>query len=124
MPRLIWLGDLVAGTVVVTRTLATGAVEWTVDQMLRSREMRRLVIETLERPELERLLAEALDSRAVEQAMAGIIERVADSPEVRRAIAEQSVGLADEMAEQVRTRAAAGDEVAERLARRLLRRRS
>jgi hypothetical protein len=123
VPRIAWLGDLVAGTVVVTRSLAIEAAERAVDQVLRSREVRRILIETLERPELERLLAEALDSRAVDRAMAGVIERVADSPEVRRAIAQQSVGLADEVAEQVRTRAAAGDEVAERLAHRLLRRR-
>jgi pantoate kinase len=123
VPRLVWLGDVVAGAVVVTRSLAIGAAERAVDRVLRSREVRRILIETLERPELERLLAEALDSRAVDRAMAGVIERVADSPEVRRAIAQQSVGLADEVAEQVRTRAAAGDDVAERLARRLLRRR-
>ena len=122
MPRLAWLGDLVAGTVVVTRSLAITAAERALDQILRSREVRRLLIETLDRPELERMLADALDSRAVDRAMAGVIERVADSQEVRRAIAQQSVGLADEMAEQVRTRAAAGDEVAERLARRLVRR--
>jgi hypothetical protein len=122
VPRLVWLGDLVAGTVVLTRSLAIGAAERAVDQLLRSREVRRLLIETLDRPELERLLADALDSRAVEQAMAGVIDRVADSPEVRRAIAQQSVGMADEMAEQVRTRAAAGDDIAERLVRRLLRR--
>jgi hypothetical protein len=122
VPSLVWLGDLVAGTVVVTRSIAIGAAERAIDQVLRSREVRRLLIETLERPELERLLADALDSRAVEQALAGVIERVADSPEVRRAIAQQSVGMADEMAEQVHTRAAAGDDLAERLARRLLRR--
>jgi hypothetical protein len=122
VPKLVWLEDLVAGTVVVTRSLAIGAAESAVDRLLRSREVRRLLIETLDRPELERLLADALDSRAVEQAMAGVIDRVAESPEVRRAIAQQSVGMADEMAEQVRTRAAAGDDVAERLVRRLLRR--
>ena len=122
MPRLVWLEDLVAGTVVVTRSLAIGAAEKAVDQLLRSREVRRLLVETLDRPELERLLADALDRRAVEQAMAGVIDRVAESPEVRRAIAQQSVGMADEMAEQVRTRAAAGDDVAERVVRRLLRR--
>jgi hypothetical protein len=55
--------------------------------------------------------------------MTRIVERVANSPELRSAVAAQSVGLADEVAEQVRVRAAAGDDVAERLARRLLRRR-
>jgi hypothetical protein len=69
VPRLAWLGDLVAGTVVVTRSLAIGAAERALDQILRSREVRRLLIETLDRPELERLLADVLDSPAVDRAI-------------------------------------------------------
>jgi hypothetical protein len=107
---------------VVDRLMEARVAERVVDRILASPATERLVSRTLERPEVERLLAEALNSRAVERVMTSVLERVADSPEVRRAVAQQSVGLADEVAEQVRTRAVAGDDAAERLARRLLRR--
>jgi hypothetical protein len=108
---------------VLDRLIEARVAERVVDRVLASPATERLLIRTLERPEVERLLADALDSRAVERVMTSVLERVADSPEVRRAVAQQSAGLADEVAEQVRTRAAAGDDAAERLARRLLRRR-
>jgi hypothetical protein len=107
---------------VIDGLIEARVAERVVDRVLASPATERLVIRTLERPEMERLLAQVLDSPAVDRVMTSVLERVADSPEVRRAVAQQSAGLADEVAEQVRTRAAAGDDAAERLARRLLRR--
>jgi hypothetical protein len=108
---------------VVDRLIEARVADRVVDRVLASPGTERLVARTLERPEVERLLADVLDSAAVDRVVTSVLERVADSPDVRRAVAQQSAGLADEVAEQVRTRAAVGDDAAERLARRLLRRR-
>lgn len=145
MPRhpSVWLGQLAGGALRITgavlrppaalaESLAVQAAERVIDRLLTSPEVERLVVETLQRPELERLVRQSLESELARttmdqlldsEEMALILERVANSPEVRSAIAAQSIGLADEVADQVRVRATAGDDIAERLARRLLRRR-
>lgn len=54
--------------------------------------------------------------------MQRIVEHIANSPEVRAAIAQQSLGLADAVGDQVREKSVTADDVLERFARRLLRR--
>jgi hypothetical protein len=66
-----------------------------------------------------RSLAEAAAQAMVEVAVAV----VADSPDVRRVIEEQSAGLTRSMLEDIRDRSARADERAQALARHLLRRR-
>ena len=52
-----------------------------------------------------------------------MIARIAEGPELRAAVAAQSAGLADMVAEEIRDRSVAADDSAERLARSLIPRR-
>ena len=52
-----------------------------------------------------------------------VLEWIADSPEIRKAVFQQSAGLADVVGREVRGRSASADDAAERLARSFLRRR-
>jgi hypothetical protein len=92
----------------------------------------RVVKVMLERPELERAIAAAAASpeteRLLEQVLASpgarhLLEWVANSDEVRAAILAQTAGLGDMVSSEIRGRGAGADDVAERLARTLLRRR-
>jgi hypothetical protein len=101
--------------------------------MLRTRlDTERVVGTVLERPELERAITAALASpgtdRLVQQVLDSpearrVLEWVANSDEVRAAIARQSAGLGDMVSREIRGRGASADDVAERLARGVLRRR-
>jgi hypothetical protein len=82
---------------------------------------------------MERGRSEELVSRAMaEQAIAEIFDEVLDEviaelaqkPEVRDLLQQQSIGVADEMMGEVRHRAASADAILERLARAMLRRSS
>jgi hypothetical protein len=52
-----------------------------------------------------------------------VVEWVANSPEIREAVFNQSAGLADVVGREARGRSATADDKAERLARSVLRRR-
>jgi hypothetical protein len=94
--------------------------------------MTRQAVETvLASPAFERILVEVLDSRVLlevtdrilrSEEMQLTIERIAASPELRRAMAEQSAGLAQQTMEGVRRRSEALDDAAERTVRGWLRR--
>jgi hypothetical protein len=90
---------------------------------------------------MERLIARVLESRLIEetvtrlvdetaarlpqsQALWALIDEVAQSPAVTDAIAQQGLGLADEVADEVRDRSRAADAWLERAARRVLRHRN
>ena len=88
--------------------------------------------EILERV-LDRLLAEGVDPRLVDRIVERlleseelwlVVEEIARSPAVTQAIGQQGAGLADQVADQVRLRSQHADARLERVARRLLRRRS
>jgi hypothetical protein len=96
--------------------------------------LERLADELLAGPELERVVAAALDSpRLLDTVVERLLERdelwllveeIAHSPAVTDAIAQQSVGFADQVAGQVRVRSQRADAGLERIARRLLQRRA
>ena len=82
---------------------------------------------------LDRLLAEGIDRQLVDTIVERmleseelwlVVEEIVRSPAVTQAIGQTSAGLADQVAGQVRARSLHADERLERVARRLLRRRS
>jgi hypothetical protein len=96
-------------------------------------ELEQRLAALLDDPALERIMARALDSRFAEsltdQILASdelrrIVAHIARSEDVRVALQAQSVGLADEVAGEVRERTMGVDDAMERTARRLLRRRA
>jgi histone H3/H4 len=102
-----------------------------VNAVLETSALQQIVDSTLESPAVERMLTQALESSLyddmIDRVLASeelwrIVEEIARSPEVLSAVSAGSAGFANEMAGQVRRRTVAADDVAERLARRLLRR--
>ena len=85
--------------------LVDNSVDGSIDRLLNSPRSRRAVERLLESEELWLL-----------------VDRIANSAEVLDAITSTSVGLAGEVADEARRRTATADDVAERIARRLLRR--
>jgi hypothetical protein len=77
------------------------------------------ITRVLEGELLDAVTARFLASEEIER----VIERIAYGPELRAAVAAQSAGLADMVAEEVRGRSVSADDTAERLARSLLPRR-
>jgi hypothetical protein len=82
-------------------------------------ELERAIAAAAASPETERLLRQVLDSPGARH----LLEWVANSDEVRAAIASQTAGLGDMVSREIRGRGASADDVAERLARNILRRR-
>ena len=121
----------------VDRVLASHWAERTAVQVVDGEQTQRALAAALESPAFERALSEVLTSRVVEEAIAGIIDRaltqlpqspalwslideIAASPAVRAAIGQQGVGLAGELAEDVRARSRRADDQLENAARRFL----
>ena len=94
---------------VVTRALADDSVERTVD---------RLLTRWFEGPLYDDVVNRVLASRELWR----LVEEIAHSPEVMEAITAGSASLAGEVADQVRRRTIVADDVAERIARKVLRR--
>jgi hypothetical protein len=101
---------------IVAELLRSGVVEDVADQLVASRLPDHLLLES---PALDRVVDDLLASDQLRR----IVAHVAASPEVREALAAQSAGLAGDLADGVRARTATADDRAERVARRLLRRR-
>ena len=78
----------------------------------------RAIDELLDSPRSERAIERILDS----EQLWTLVDRIANSAEVLDAITSTSAGLAGEVADQARRRTVVADDVAERIARRLLRR--
>jgi hypothetical protein len=127
-------GELVASGAVeeaLTAALEHEAAQRLLERTLASPGTERLVEGALASPATERLLIAVLESRLVPELtdrllrsdeMQTVLEYVATSPEVRRALTEQSSSLAEEMAGGLRTRTETLDDVAERAVRGWLRR--
>ena len=116
---------------VVERVLASPAVDGVITKVLDSPSTDRIVTQVLASPGLERLIVTVMESRLIadltdhvvhSEELQRVVFAVSQSPELRSAIAESSASLAGELADQVRTRTVVADDRAERLARRLLRR--
>jgi hypothetical protein len=103
----------------VAELLRTGLIEEIADRVA-AQLADPLVGRALASPELDRVVDRVLASAQLQR----VVAHVAESAEVRAALAAQSAGLANEVAGEVRSRAAKGDERAERLAKRLLHRRA
>jgi hypothetical protein len=108
-------------------------------------ELERLIAAALDSPATDRIVQRVLQSPGVERAIVTVLESelllesteralrseeirlvlewVAESPEIRKAVFQQSAGLADVVGHEVRGRSAHADDAAERLARGFLRRR-
>ena len=121
----------------VDRVLASRWAERTAVQVVDGEQSQRALAAALDSPAFERAVAQVLASRVVDEAIVEIIERtlarlpespalwqlideVAASPAVRAAVTQQSVGLAGELAEDVRTRSRRADDQLETAARRIL----
>jgi hypothetical protein len=137
---------------IADRLLEDGLAEQLVRRFLDGPELERMValtfeserveaalVSALESAGMERLLARVLESRVVEETVARLvddtaarlpesqalwvlIDEVAQSPAVTDAITQQGLGLADDVAGEVRERSRAADAWLERAARRVLRR--
>jgi hypothetical protein len=94
---------------VVTRALADDSVERTVE---------RLLTRWFEGPLYDEVVNRVLAS----QELWRLVDEIAHSPEVMEAITAGSASLAGEVADQVRRRTIVADDVAERIARKVLRR--
>jgi hypothetical protein len=115
-----------------------------VGRVLDSPEFERLFSATLDRPQIQASIKRALDSDGARQLIASffdsglfdefvdrllasqglwkIVDEVAASPSVSAAITQQSLGFADQVADDVRTQSRKADDLLERLANRLVRR--
>jgi len=107
-------------------------IERLADAVLDDPALERVVAAALDNPATERVLVRVLESKLVDEAvqrvLAGeelwiVVDEIAQSPAVTEAITRQSVGFADQVAEQVRDRSRSADARLERAARRVLRRR-
>jgi hypothetical protein len=116
---------------VVERVLADGVVEQAAARVLDGPELERVVSSALDSPAMERLVARVVESKLVDQAMARLLEsdelwlfvdEIAHSPAVTDAIAQQTVGFADQVAGGVRTRSRSADTWLEAKVQRALRR--
>jgi len=117
---------------IVDRLLATGAFDQVVTVIINHPATEAMISSAFDDPGVDRLVASVLDSRLVDEITAGlldsdemrlILDHITRSPELRAALAQQTAGLADDMAEGVRSRTVVADDAAERFARSLFRRR-
>jgi hypothetical protein len=92
----------------------------------------RLVARVVDSPSFERLVLEIAKSRTVDrlldyvlasEELDRVVKQIAESDEVRGALTAQSMGLVDEVADQMRARTMAADDALERVARSVIRRR-
>jgi hypothetical protein len=97
-------------------------IESAVNAALEHETTERLITAIVASPALDRLLVQATDRALRGPELQRVIGHVAESPEVRAALTQQSTTLAQEMAEELRTRAESLDDVAERRVRGWLRR--
>jgi uncharacterized RDD family membrane protein YckC len=108
---------------------AEAAVEEAIVRAVESEAVERAVARVLEGPAVEEAVKRALESPAVEEAWERLlasdeaqklVERIAEAPEIRAAIASQSVGLLEDIARQIRGVARRLDDAVERVVRRVL----
>jgi hypothetical protein len=117
---------------IIDRLLSSGAFDRIVTVVINHPATEALVVNVVDEPALERLVSRVMESRLVDgitaQLLASdemqlILDYVTRSPELRAALAHQTAGMAEDVAVGIRARTYNADVTAERLARRLLRRR-
>jgi hypothetical protein len=116
----------------VDRLLSDGVVERVVAVTIEHPATDRLLTRVIESPGLERLLVTIVQSEAGDRLLEGVlgseqldrvVTHIAESDQVRVAVTQQSFGLADQAAGELRSRTAAADALLERVARSMIRRR-
>ncbi|HEY6693653.1 MAG TPA: hypothetical protein VI006_12445 [Solirubrobacteraceae bacterium] len=112
----------------VALVLESERVDAALASALESADMERLITRILESRLIEETVTRLVDETAARlpesQALWALVDEVAQSPAVTDAITQQGLGLADEVAGEVRDRSRAADAWLERAARRMLRRRT
>jgi uncharacterized RDD family membrane protein YckC len=115
----------------IVRAVESPAVERALVRVLQGPAVEEAMRGALNSPAVERALIDALDSELVDTVWQRLlasdeaqklVERIAEAPEVRAAIAAQGVGFLDDIRRQIGKIARAADDVIERIARRLTRR--
>jgi uncharacterized RDD family membrane protein YckC len=115
----------------IVRALESAAVERAVARLIEDGRLATAIEESIDEVRLETTITRAIDSevadRVWEQILAGekaqmLVERIAEAPEVRAAIASQGAGLISDLGRQLQQTAAAVDDFLDRIARRLFRR--
>ena len=117
---------------VVERVLASELPDRVVERVLTSELPDRLVVRVLDSPLPDQVVEQVLDSRLPEVLVSRlleseqlwvVVEEIARSEAVADAINRQSIGFADQVADEVRVRSGDVDAWLERAARRVIRRR-
>jgi uncharacterized RDD family membrane protein YckC len=132
MAAVTGLDDAVERTTeeAIVRALESPAVERAIVRVLESQAAQDAMERTLSSPAIERAAVKVLDSELVDDVwdhllasdeVQRLVERIAEAPEVRAAIASQGVGLVGDLGRQVRRITQRLDDGLERLVRRLLR---
>jgi uncharacterized RDD family membrane protein YckC len=115
----------------IVRAIESPAVERALERVMRGPIVEEAVGAAINSPAVERSVMEALDSEMVDRVWARLlasdetqklVERIAEAPELRAAIAAQSVGVFEDLAQQARGVARRLDDAVERPARFLARR--
>jgi uncharacterized RDD family membrane protein YckC len=113
----------------IVRAVESPAVERALVRVLQGPAVEEAMKGALDSPAVERALVDALDSELVDTVWQRLltsdeaqklVERIAQAPEVRAALAAQSVGLVEDIARQVRRVARRLDDGVEHVARRLV----
>ena len=113
----------------IVRALESPAVERAIVRVLESDAAQDALQRTLSSPAVERAAVEVLDSELVDHVWdhlldsdeaQKLIERIAEAPEIRAAIAAQGVGLLRDIGRQIRNVAMKLDDGLERVFRRLI----
>ena len=112
----------------IVRALESPAVERAIIRVLESEAAQDALERTLSSPAAERAAVKVLDSELVDHVwdrllasdeVQKLVERIAEAPEVRAAIASQGVGLVDDLGRQIREIAGRFDDALERIVRRI-----
>jgi hypothetical protein len=126
---------------IIDGALADGIADRIADRLLAGPELERIIAKALEQPGVERIVNQVVASPVIQGAIAqvaddaiarlrdspamwALIEEIAQSPSVAEAITAQGYGFADQVGDDIRERSRHADARLERLAWRLLRRRS
>jgi uncharacterized RDD family membrane protein YckC len=115
----------------IVRALESAAVERAIARLIADGQIATAVEESIDAEQLEETIRRAIESEVADRVWEDIlasdkaqmlVERIAEAPEVRVALASQGVGLVADLGRQLSRAASAVDDFVERLLRRLLRR--
>jgi uncharacterized RDD family membrane protein YckC len=115
----------------IVRALESVAVERAVARLIEDGRLADAVVDSIDEERLEEAIRRAIDSEVADRVWEDIlasdkaqmlVERIAEAPEVRVALASQGVGLLADLGRKLARAAAAVDDFTERLLRRITRR--